>query len=92
MYLRKARNILLAVALGAMPLGTVSTCDYSNGSGMFYYDQGDGMYVGRGHGRSYADEIYVEDVYYEEEIIVEDVYYYDDCYWWDGCYWADWWW
>jgi hypothetical protein len=99
MTLRKARNILLAVVLGGMPLGTVSTCDYAGGQGAFFYDQGgDGFFAPVG-GLSpypyYDGPAIVEDYYYEEEYVVEDVYYddyyyYDDCSFWDSCYWDAW--
>jgi hypothetical protein len=98
MTLHKARKILLAVVLGGMPLGTVSTCDYAGGQGAFFYDQGDDAFLGPGGGLSpypYYDGVVVEDYYYDEEYIVEDVYYddyyYDDCSFWDGCYWDSWW-
>lgn len=88
MTLRKVRNLLMVVALGGLPLGTVSNCDYSNGLGSFYYDHGGGGYYG---GRP-GGVIVVEEEYYEEEYWVEDYYYYDDCSFWDGCYWEEVWW
>ncbi len=90
MALRKTRNLLMAVALGAIPLGTVSTCDYSGGQGAFFYDQGgDGGYF-HGGGRPYDDGvILIEEEIIEEEVYIEEVYY-DDCGFWDGCYWDGW--
>ncbi len=92
MNLRKARNLLMVLALGGLPLGTVSNCDYSNGLGSFYYDHGGGGgYCGDHCGGYPGGVIVVEEEYYEEEYWVED-YYYDDCSFWDGCYWDGWWW
>lgn len=73
---RKAKALLLAIGIGAMPLVTAASCDPVTGMFRFfrdtdnYYDDGyyyDDYYYGGYYGG------YYDDYYYED-------YYYDDCY------------
>ena len=41
MQLRTIRNVLLVLAAGAMPLGSVATCDFGPGGGQLFYDHWD---------------------------------------------------
>lgn len=81
MTMRRLRIVLLAVALGAIPMGTVTSCDYSDGYGSFVYDRGDGVAFRPGWG---GGVIVVEDEY-----VID--YYEEDCAVWDGCFWDDLW-
>jgi hypothetical protein len=87
MKLQKVRKALLLLILGTVPLGTVSTCDYADGVGSFFYDHGGGGAVIVPAHVPHDDVIIVDEQVIEEDVIIEDVYY-DDCGFWDSCYWG----
>jgi len=82
---RKAKTVVLSVAIGAMPLVTTGSCDPFSGSLSFYRNDD------ARHSNSFWD-ILIEDDYcyddYYDGYYYEEVVYYDDCGFWD-CYYDD---
>ena len=79
------RSWLLVLFAGAMPLGTVSNCDYSPAGGTFFLDQfddDDGEFIYYG-GSPHDGYVVVEEDYYYEDDYYYDEYYYDEYY--DDC-------
>jgi len=68
---------LLSVGVAAMPLGTISTCDYGPGGGTFFFDDSDDE-----RGLLFVDDAYIPSCCfngYDDVVIVEDGYpYYED--------------
>lgn len=76
-FTRKAKAVLLAIGIGAMPLVTTASCDPVTGAFRFFRD---------------TDNYYYSDYYYDDgfyggyvDVYYEDPYYYDD-YYYDDCY------
>lgn len=73
MALKKMKALLIALAIGGMPLVTTATCDPRTGALDFFRDDDDyGLYD-----VVYYDDWYYDDYYYDPYYY--DDYYYDDC-------------
>ena len=83
---RNAKTVILAVAIGAMPLVTTGSCDPFSGS-LSFYRNGDG-YDNGGFWNIFIEDDYYNDDYYYNDYYYEEVVYYDDCGF-GGCYYDD---
>lgn len=76
------KKTVTLLALGAVPLATVATCDYGPGGGTFFLDQGIDDFFVPSYGFGPGSEVYYEDAYYEdayyEDVYYEEEYYYEE--------------
>ncbi|MCP4593292.1 MAG: hypothetical protein GY842_21355 [bacterium] len=84
----KLQKLLAVVAMGGMPLATVSSCDYGAGGGNFYLDREVDAFYGPGYVSPGGYDVVVEEVYYEEDVYYDD-YYYEDEYWYEEEYYEE---
>ncbi|HUU84257.1 MAG TPA: hypothetical protein VM243_12205 [Phycisphaerae bacterium] len=85
-FLTNRRAWTLALLAGAVPLGTVATCDGGPGGGSLFYDRIDndhgyngGSFFGGGPSYGYHDDVIIVEDYAYDEVYYDD-YYYDDYY------------
>ena len=78
--LKTGKAILIGLALGAIPLVTIGSCDPVSGAFNFFRDTDNYGYTdGYYDGGFFYDPYYYDDGFYYNDFI-----YYDDCYY--GCY------
>ncbi len=71
---RRAAKLILATAVGAMPLATTATCDPRTGA--FFFDRyDDGYYDGGGVDFFFQDTFYYENDYYYDDGFAFDFFY-----------------
>lgn len=85
MFHSRFARFMMILAAGAMPLATVSTCNYGPGGGTFYLDQfefdDDDSFDFGFDFFDYDDCCYYDEYYtYEEVVVYEDPYYYEEVY------------
>jgi hypothetical protein len=78
MALKRTKALLIGLAVGAIPLVTMGSCDPVTGALDFFRDDDNYGYY---YDDFFYGDYFYDDYYYYDPYYYDDYYYYDDCFW-----------